>query len=115
MRARLDLGLHAAGRAADIVLIDVPDGGTQPDALSAIRHGAQRGGGRGHLRRRAAVRRQEPQLAGNDAGDAHRLMRVGAGFFGSEALIEGNGTFVRLVRRCLLHVPSWNRLGRSAT
>jgi enamidase len=36
---RLDCGFLAAGKAADIALIDAPDGGTQPDALSAIRHG----------------------------------------------------------------------------
>jgi enamidase len=36
---RLDCGLLAAGKTADIVLIDAPDGGTQTDALSAIRNG----------------------------------------------------------------------------
>jgi enamidase len=36
---RLDTGVLAAGRAADIVLIDAPDGGTQDDALAAIRNG----------------------------------------------------------------------------
>jgi len=36
---RLDCGLLSAGKAADIVLIDAPDGGTQSDALSAIRNG----------------------------------------------------------------------------
>jgi enamidase len=36
---RLDCGTLAAGKAADIVLIDAPDGGTQPDALAAIRNG----------------------------------------------------------------------------
>jgi enamidase len=36
---RLDCGVLAAGKAADIVLIDAPDGGTQKDALSAIRNG----------------------------------------------------------------------------
>jgi enamidase len=36
---RLDCGYLSPGKAADIVLIDAPDGGTQPDALSAIRHG----------------------------------------------------------------------------
>jgi enamidase len=36
---RLDSGLLAAGRDADVVLLDSPDGGTQSDALSAIRHG----------------------------------------------------------------------------
>jgi enamidase len=36
---RLDCGLLSAGKAADIVLIDAPEGGTQKDALSAIRNG----------------------------------------------------------------------------
>ena len=36
---RLDCGLLSAGKAADIVVIDAPDGGTQRDALSAIRNG----------------------------------------------------------------------------
>jgi enamidase len=36
---RLDTGLLAAGKAADIVLIDAPDGGTQDNALAAIRNG----------------------------------------------------------------------------
>jgi len=36
---RLDTGVLAAGKAADIVLIDAPDGGTQDTALAAIRNG----------------------------------------------------------------------------
>jgi enamidase len=36
---RLDSGLLKAGRAADIVLLDAPDGGTQSTALKAIQHG----------------------------------------------------------------------------
>ena len=36
---RLDCGSLSVGKAADIVLIDAPDGGTQSDALSAIRNG----------------------------------------------------------------------------
>jgi enamidase len=36
---RLDSGLLAAGKVADIVLIDAPDGGTQDNALAAIRNG----------------------------------------------------------------------------
>ena len=36
---RLDSGSLAAGKAADIVLLDAPDGGTQDSALAAIRHG----------------------------------------------------------------------------
>jgi enamidase len=35
----LDSGFLKAGAAADVVLIDAPDGGTQPTALAAIRHG----------------------------------------------------------------------------
>src|SRR6266851_6985307 len=35
----LDSGLLAAGKAADIALLDAPDGGTQHDALSAIKNG----------------------------------------------------------------------------
>ena len=35
----LDSGLLAPGKAADIVLIDAPDGGTQSTALAAIKHG----------------------------------------------------------------------------
>ncbi len=36
---RLDSGFLQIGRAADIVLIDAPDGGTQSTALAAIKHG----------------------------------------------------------------------------
>ncbi len=35
----LDSGLLVPGKAADIVLIDAPDGGTQQSALAAIKHG----------------------------------------------------------------------------
>jgi enamidase len=36
---RLDSGVLAAGKAADLVLLDAPDGGTQDNALAAIRNG----------------------------------------------------------------------------
>jgi enamidase len=36
---RLNCGSLSAGKAADIVLVDAPEGGTQGDALSAIRNG----------------------------------------------------------------------------
>lgn len=36
---RLDSGFLQPGKAADIVLIDAPDGGTQTSALAAIKHG----------------------------------------------------------------------------
>jgi enamidase len=35
----LDSGYLAPGKDADLVLIDAPDGGTQPTALAAIKHG----------------------------------------------------------------------------
>jgi enamidase len=35
----LDSGLLAPGKAADVVLLDAPDGGTQSSALAAIKHG----------------------------------------------------------------------------
>lgn len=35
----LDSGVLAAGRPADIVILDAPDGGTRTDALSALAHG----------------------------------------------------------------------------
>jgi enamidase len=35
----LDSGVLAPGKAADIVLLDAPDGGTQDTALAAIKHG----------------------------------------------------------------------------
>jgi enamidase len=35
----IDSGYLAAGKSADIVLIDAPDGGTQKTALTAIKHG----------------------------------------------------------------------------
>ena len=35
----LDSGFLKAGHAADIVLLDAPDGGTQSTALAAIEHG----------------------------------------------------------------------------
>jgi enamidase len=35
----LDSGFITPGKAADIVLIDAPDGGTQHSALAAIKHG----------------------------------------------------------------------------
>ena len=35
----LDSGFIAPGKAADIVLIDAPDGGTQSTALAAIKNG----------------------------------------------------------------------------
>jgi len=36
---RLNCGMLRVGKAADIVLIDAPDGGTQSDALAAIKNG----------------------------------------------------------------------------
>jgi enamidase len=54
---RLDCGLLRAGSAADIVLIDAPEGGTQRDALSAIQNGDIAAVG-------AVVSRGEPRFVG---------------------------------------------------
>ena len=35
----LESGILAPGKAADVVLIDAPEGGTQATALAAIKHG----------------------------------------------------------------------------
>ena len=71
---RLERGLLAAGQGADIVLIDAPDGGTQDNALAAIKQWRHRGGRRGDHRRRAALRRAQPQHAGDDAENSRRAM-----------------------------------------
>jgi hypothetical protein len=70
-RSRRGSGLLAAGKAADIVLIDAPHGGAQPDALSAIRHGDIAAVG-------ALI---SAGCAGDDAGDPGGVVRVGTGFF----------------------------------
>jgi enamidase len=70
---RLDCGFLAAGKAADIVLIDAPDGGTQPDALSAIRHGDIAAVG-------AVISAGEPRFVGRSRNTpgAMRAVRVAA-------------------------------------
>jgi enamidase len=79
---RLDCGYLRPGKAADIVVIDAPDGGTQPDALSAIRHGDIAAVG-------AVISAGEPRFVGrsrntpgDDAGDPGGGVRAGARFFG---------------------------------
>jgi enamidase len=54
---RLNSGFLAPGKIADIVLVDAPDGGTQSDALSALRHGDIAAVG-------AVVTRGEPRFVG---------------------------------------------------
>ena len=63
----LDSGFLKPGNAADIVLIDAPDGGTQIDRARGDQARRYRRGRRGHHRRRAALRRPQPQHAGDDA------------------------------------------------
>ena len=72
----LDSGFLAPGKAADIVLIDAPDGGTQSTALAAIKHGDIAAIGAVDHRRRAALRRPQPQHAGNHAQGARRGLRA---------------------------------------
>ena len=72
----LDSGLLAPGKAADIVLIDAPDGGTQDDRARRDQARRYRGDRRGRDRRRAALRRPQPQHAGDHAQGARRGSRV---------------------------------------
>ena len=62
---RLNAGFIAAGRDADIVLVDACLGGSQNDALSALQQRRHPGRWRGHHQWRAALRRTQPQHAGD--------------------------------------------------
>jgi enamidase len=83
---RLESGFLAAGKAADIVLLDAPDGGTQRTALAAIKHGdiAAIGG---------VVTAGAPRFVGRSrntprhhAQGARCTLSRSAGFFGDAAL-----------------------------
>ena len=76
----------AAGKAADIVLIDAPDGGTQDDALAAIRNGDIAAVGAVITGGDAALRRPEPQHAGDDAQGAGGEVHARAGALWKRAL-----------------------------
>ena len=78
----LDFGLLAAGKAADIVLLDAPDGGTQDNALAAIRNGdiaavgaVITGGGRGSSAA-AATPRQRRERSASQAASSRRISRA---------------------------------------
>ena len=76
----LDSGLLAPGKAADVVLLDAPDGGTQTDGAGrhqARRHRRHR---RGRDRRRPSLRRAQPEHAGDDAQGTRREVAGDAGF-----------------------------------
>ncbi len=76
----LDCGFLSVGKAADIVLIDAPDGGTQDHCArrhQARRHRRHR---RGDHRRHPALRRAQPQHAGHDTKSAGRALTCHAGF-----------------------------------
>ena len=85
----LDSGLLAPGKAADIVLIDAPDGGTQTDRARRDQARRHRGDRRGGDRRRPALRRPQPQHAGHHAQGARRGLARDAGFRGGGALNHG--------------------------
>ena len=76
----LDSGFLGAGKAADIVLIDAPVGGTQNTALAAIKHGDIAAIGARHHRRRAALRRPQPQHPGHHSKGAGCEIRSDSGF-----------------------------------
>ena len=69
--------------------IDAPDGGTQSTALAAIKHGDIAAIGAVDHRRRAALRRPQPQHAGHHAQGAGRAFSGDAGFFSGGALAQG--------------------------
>ncbi|MEJ0069396.1 MAG: amidohydrolase family protein [Pseudomonadota bacterium] len=88
---RLNSGFLRAGCDADVVVIDACVGGSKHDALSAPaqrRH--DRGRRRGH-RRRAALRRPQPQHAGEHQDRAGRRMPPAARFLRRRALTGAGG------------------------
>ena len=82
----LDCGLLAPGKAADIVLIDAPDGGTQTDRAGRDQARRYRGHRRGRDRGRPAFCRPQPQYAGHHPQGARRGVARDAGFRGGGAL-----------------------------
>ena len=70
------------------MLIDAPDGGTQETALAAIKHGDIAAIGGVITRRRAALRRPQPQHAADHAQGARGALGGDAGFFRGGALGE---------------------------
>src|SRR5262245_6291720 len=69
----LESGLIAAGKAADLALIDAPDGGTQDTALPAIRNGDMAAVG-------AVITAGEPRFVGRSRNTpaTTRTIRVAA-------------------------------------
>ena len=63
---RLDSGVLAAGRDADVVLVDACLGGSQNDALSALRNGDIMGVGAVITEWRSTLCRAKPKHAGDD-------------------------------------------------
>ena len=106
----LDSGYLAAGKAADIVLIDAPDGGTQSTALAAIKHGDIAAIGAVVTRRRSALRRPQPQHAGHDPQGAGPQVTHHAGFRGRRSL---NSRPATRKSATLVHDPEkWNPVFR---
>ena len=76
---RLNSGFLKPGRDADVVLLDACVGGSKDNALDALRNGDIAAVARGRHRRRAALRRPQPQHAGADAQCARRRVPHSAG------------------------------------
>ncbi len=86
---RLNSGFLKPGKDADVVLIDACAGGSQDDALSALREWRRAGGERRDHRRRAALCRPQPQHAGGDAECARGGDEIAAGFLGRGGALIG--------------------------
>ena len=107
----LDIGLLAAGKAADIVLLDAPDGGTQHDALAAIRNGDIAAVGAVITAGEPRFVGQEPQHAGHHAQHPGRDMQGHARLLGRAALIGAACANRRSFQKPFLHPTESNRQG----
>ena len=83
---RLDSGFLKAGHAADIVLLDAPDGGTQDQRARRDPPRRYRRDRRGRHRRHSPLCRPQPQYAGDHAQGAGSEIHGDAGFRRGDAL-----------------------------
>jgi enamidase len=83
---RRNSGFLAAGKDADVVIIDACVGGSQEGCAGCSAQRRHRGGRRSGHRRGAALRRQEPQHPGADPARARGVLQGAAGFLGRRPL-----------------------------
>ena len=83
---RLNSGYLRPGRDADVAVIDACAGGSQDNALDALRNGDIAAVAAGRFRRRAAICRAQPEYAGSDQECSGRGLQAAAGFQRQRAL-----------------------------